>query len=359
MTPLIGHRTGVGRFVEGLVAGLNPDTSVGIVPFAMTARGHSGVAPGQRFPLPARPARAVWERFDRPSIERWTGPLDVVHGTNYVVPPARCPRLVSIHDLTAFRYPEMCTPNVQRMPVLLRRALKQGAHVHTDSQFVADEVCDLLHVEQVRVHAIGLGIPFDADRIARARQAPKPFGGRPYVLALGTVEPRKSLPILVSAFIELATKVADVSLVIAGADGWGSDALANVLGELRADVRARIIRQLDVDNDYRDQLLVHCKLFVYPSLYEGFGFPPLEAMAAGRPVVATTAGSLPEVLGDAAVLVDPLSAEALAAAMEQVLTNTELAASLVSRGAERVRRYRWDTMATSFADLYRDLAENR
>jgi hypothetical protein len=137
-TPLIGPQTGIGRFVSGLVDSLKAHSAIEAVPFAMTAHDRTAAAPNQKLPLPARPMRAIWEHSDWPTIEQWTGTVNLVHGTNYVVPPSRRTRLVSVHDLTAIRYPEMCTADVVRMPILLRRAIRAGAHVHTDSAFVAN-----------------------------------------------------------------------------------------------------------------------------------------------------------------------------------------------------------------------------
>jgi glycosyltransferase involved in cell wall biosynthesis len=359
VTPLIGRRTGIGRFTEGLVDGLaasSASTGIDVVPFAMTARGRHDVAPRQRFPMPARAVRRVWEHSNHPRLERWTGRLDVAHGTNYVVPPTAAARLVSVHDLTALRYPEMCTPDVRRMPILLRRAIDNGAHVHTDSRFVADEVIDLLVAKPEHVHVIAPGVPFDAERLRHAQAAGPLMEGRPFVLALGTLEPRKALPSLVRAFAEVSRRASDVCLVIAGADGWGVEDLNATLASLSSEVRARVIRMRDVDDDLRDRLLVQCAVFVYPSLYEGFGFPPLEAMLAGRPVVSTTAGSLPEVLGDAATLVGPNDSEALADVILRVLTDSTYAADLADRGLKQASVYTWKAMTAQFVDLYRELA---
>ncbi len=359
VTPLIGRRTGIGRFTEGLVSGLRataPENGIEVVPFAMTARGRNEVAPMQRVPMPARTMRRVWEHSGHPRLERWTGRLDVAHGTNYIVPPSHGARLVSVHDLTAFRFPDMCTPDVLRTPKLLLRAIASGAHVHTDSQFVADEVIDLLGVKPERVHVIAPGVPFDAERLRLAEAAEPVLDGRPFVLALGTVEPRKALPSLVRAFAEVSRRVPDLCLVIAGADGWGVDGLNATIAKLPHEIRMRVIRMRDVDDDLRDRLLVQCSVFVYPSIYEGFGFPPLEAMQAGRPVVSTTAGSLPEVLGDAALLVAPNDSDVLAEAIRSVLTNSTQAKDLAARGRARVSSYSWSVMAAQFADLYRELA---
>ena len=345
--------------MAGLREALEARPEVDLVPFAMTTRGHSAVAPSQRFPIPARAARAVWERNDWPRIDTFLGTVDVVHGTNYVVPPSRAPRLVSVHDLTAFRYPDMCTPDVQRMPRLLLRAIRSGAHVHTDSQFVANEVATDLGVSVDRIHVIAPGVPIDVDALAVAKSAPHPFDQRPYVLAIGTVEPRKDYPFLVRAFVDVANEFPEALLVIAGGDGWGTEALDRALELVPPDVRVRLIRERSVNDRRRNHLLAHCAAFACPSVYEGFGFPPLEAMAAGRPVVATAVGALPEVLGDAARLVAPGDEADFASALTEALADSQSNDRYLDAGYRQVQRYSWSAMAEEFAALYLSLRNDK
>ena len=158
-------------------------------------------------------------------------------------------------------------------------------------------------------------------------------GAERYVLALGTVEPRKDLPTLVAAFDALAASDKDLHLVLAGQDGWGIEALT--ASRDRAVHRRRIHRLGWVNEQQRAALLRGASVFAYPSRYEGFGLPPLEAMAVGTPVVTTTAGALPEVVGDAARVVPPLDVDALAGALADVLGDEDLRTSLVARGRAR------------------------
>lgn len=343
-TPLLRTPTGVGAFVAGAVDALaaRGDLVLHTYELSFRSRGWRGV-------LPARVLLRSWERVDYPPAEWWTGAVDVVHGTNFVVPPTRSAgRVVTVHDLTPVRFPELASPTTRRFPALVRRAVQRGALVHTPSSFVATEVVDLLGADPDRVVAVHHGVP------PVAPAATPPDVPRPYVLALGTVEPRKDLPSLVRAFDALAAVHRDLHLVVAGPDGWGADALAAAVDG--AHHRARIHRLPWVDDAERAALLRHAAAFAYPSRYEGFGFPPLEAMAVDVPVVTTTAGALPEVVGDGAVLVPPGDVDALADGLARVLTDDDVRTAVVARGRRRVEAFSWDRCAAGLADLYRGAA---
>jgi glycosyltransferase involved in cell wall biosynthesis len=297
--------------------------------------------------------RALWRRVDGPPIEWWTGPVDVVHGTNFVVPPTRdAGAVVTVHDLTPVRFPELSTPDTLQYPALLRRALRRGAMVHTPSAFVASEVVELLGAPADRVRAVHHGVPpVDAGDPARGRAL---AGGERYVLALGTVEPRKDLPTLVAAFDAVAAEDPDVRLVVAGPDGWGVAAYDRAVTASRH--RQRVVRLGWVGGPDRSSLLAGASVFAYPSIYEGFGFPPLEAMAVGVPVVASTAGALLEVIGDAARLVPAGDVDALSAALVEVLSDDGVRQTLVRRGRDRVSAYSWERCAEGLLGIYREVA---
>ena len=365
-TALLGPRTGVGVFTAEVLSRLAGRPGLDIVAFGVTWRGRSDLAAelpsgvdlvGR--PMAARPLRAAWSHRDVPPIEWWTGPVDVVHGPNFVVPPSRgAATVVTIHDLTCVRHPELCTRDTLEYPGLIRRALRRGATVHAVSQFVADEVT----VRVRRQPRSGGGHPQRGEPPGRAVGPARghgsfhrvgPGGGR-FVLALGTVEPRKDLPALVRAFDRLADGDPELRLVIAGPDGWAAEALGDAVAA--SPHRTRIVRTGWVDDERRQALLQAAAVYAYPSRYEGFGLPPLEAMANGTPVVATAVGALPEVLGDAAVLVEPGDVDALARALGDVLGDEALSAELVARGRQRVGHYPWATTADRLVALYGELA---
>jgi glycosyltransferase involved in cell wall biosynthesis len=362
-TPLLGVRTGVGVFCAGALGALGARADVDVRAFAVSWRRRDRLAPlvpaGVRVrqrAMPARPLHALWRRAERPPLEWFVGDVDVVHGTNYVVPPTRrAARVMTVHDLTVWHYPQLANAATLVFPEFVRRALDAGAWVHTHTQFVADEVVAELGADRDRVRAVPPGVPIRRDQVvdgaSGAAPIPLPDGTRRYVLAVGTIEPRKDFPGLVRAFDRMAGDVPDVALVIAGGEGWGADALATAVES--SSWRDRIVRTGFVSDDRLEQLLAGAAVLAYPSVYEGFGFPPVEAMDMGVPVVATAAGSLPEVVGDGAFLVAPGDADALAGAIGCVLDDDEARRDLVARGRARAAEFTWARCGAGLADLYR------
>jgi glycosyltransferase involved in cell wall biosynthesis len=353
----------VGAFCQGILSGLARRRDVAAVAFAVSWRRRHGIV--ERIPdgvgvvgraMPARPLHAAWRRSELPPIEWFVGTVDVVHGTNFVVPPTRrAARVVTVHDLTVVRYPELCDGPTLAFPRLVRRALDRGAWIHTPSAHVAAEVVDAFGADPERVRAVHSGVPSStpADPGAPGRFLPR--GTERYVLAIGTAEPRKDLPGLVAAFGEIAGDLPDLALILAGPDGWGRDDLVRAIE--RSPFSSRIVRTGWVDGATLAGLLEGASLLAYPSLYEGFGFPPLQAMAVGVPVVATRAGALPEVLGDAASLVPPGDREALASALSTALVTGAVRADLVRRGRARAGALTWDRCAAGLEALYRSATD--
>jgi glycosyltransferase involved in cell wall biosynthesis len=298
----------------------------------------------------------IWRHADVPPLEWFVGRADVVHGTNFVVPPARrAAEVVTVHDLTPVRFPEMCQPASLAYPDLIRRAARRGAWIHTHTEFIAAEVTELLGIDRARVVAVASGVP-PLPPAAPPGSGPRPGlrPAQPYILAIGTIEPRKDYPTLIAAFDCLAAIHPDVRLVIAGADGWGSEAVTTVIAG--SPHRDRILRPGYLDAGQLAGLLRGASVLAYPSRYEGFGYPPLQAMAAGVPVVATRAGCLVETIGDAALMVDVGDTDALAQGLSRVLEDQAVRAQLVAAGTARAAGYTWERCATGLVGIYRQAA---
>lgn len=291
----------------------------------------------------------VWRHVDWPRAEWWTGQVDVVHGTNLVVPPTReAGRVVTVHDLVALHFPKMVRRPHRREPGLARKSLQSGTLVHTFSEFVRDEVINHLDADPAQVVAIPPGppptneaAPADGHRLA---------GTDRYVLALGTVEPRKNVVMLINAFDKVADGDPDLHLVLAGTLGDKVTDVKEAIGN--AACRCQIVCLGWVEEPEKAALLRGATVLAYPSKYEGFGLPLLEAMEAGVPVVTSNEGALLEVAGAAAVFVSPDSVNELAGALADLLQDEPRRRALAYAGRENLTRFRWDWFEADLLALY-------
>ena len=365
VTPLLGVRSGIGNAVAEIVTALQGlEAAPPLVPYTLSLRARTmrpDVPVDTRFvPWPARALLRSWARSDVPRIDRWLQPAAVVHATNYLAPPSRLPTLVSVYDCSFVRYPELCTPEVRALVPLVRRSIARGATVHTGSEFVATEIEELFGPglrSSGRLVVIPLGVPRLGDEARMPPDLAEAIGGSPFVLAIATLEPRKNIPHLVSAFGLLAADHPDLRLVIAGRDGPARPAVDDAIARLSAKAGDRVVLAGHVDDAGRRALLEAASVLAYPSIYEGFGFPLLEAMTADVPVVAARAGSIPEVAGDAALLVEATDDQGLATALDRVLTDETVRSELVARGRDRLGAFSWQVTARALAACYRKLAE--
>ena len=255
-----------------------------------------------------------------------------------------------MYDLGFVRFPEFVAADALDYPELLRRAVRRGAWIHTTSDFVRDEVDRDVRGARRAGRARLPGRPADR-RAATPPAATRSREPTRYVLAVGTIEPRKNYPTLVRAFDALAAD--DPTSCSSSPAPAGGAATRSTPPLAAAHHRDRVCTLGYVSADDRRDLLAGASVLAYPSHYEGFGFPPLEAMAAGVPVVATRAGAMPEVVGDAALLVDPDDVDALADACSTVLTDDDTRRDLVARGRARHAGFSWAQTVDELLDLYR------
>jgi glycosyltransferase involved in cell wall biosynthesis len=353
--PLYGHRTGVGVATAGLIDALGSRHDVELDPYVVSFRSKPAVG-HRRLPVPGIVASHVWARSQWPRFDRWAAGAHVVHGTNYVVPPTRLPCVVSVYDCWFLRHADSAAPVVRRAGERLRRAITAGAFVHVSSDDTAQHVRELFDTD--RLETIHLGLPPAPPPLASLGH-PKlgdKLRGDPFVLAIGTEERRKALPLLVAAFDSVAAEHAELRLVLAGAEGDDSPAVERAVAVLPVSVRERVLRIGAVDDATKHWLLRRAAVLAYPSLDEGFGFPILEAQLAATPVVASDVGAVSEIGGDGVLLVDGRDPAAFASALGLAISDGGLRLGLIEAGQRNVRRFDWADTAGRLVALYRRLA---
>jgi glycosyltransferase involved in cell wall biosynthesis len=298
------------------------------------------------------PAHHRWEQVLLP-LELATARLDLLHGPDFVVPRRRrCPAVVTVHDLAFLRFPEILTTESRRYYAQVARVVMEVERVIVDSHHTAGDVRDLLGVPAERVRVVHLAptpLPPAPDGPARAAVCASYGLDGPFFLYVGTLEPRKNLGRLLRAFERLDAGE-QVRLALAGPRGWLDEPI--VVEAERLGERVRLLGPVSAGD--LAALYAAATAFVFPSLYEGFGLPPLEAMAAGTPVIAARASCLPEVLGDAARFVPPEDEGALADALVAVLGDPDLRDDLRRRGLARAAEFSWERTAAETLAVYRE-----
>jgi glycosyltransferase involved in cell wall biosynthesis len=352
--PLAGPRTGVGHAVAAMHDSLVGLDDVELMDYIVSFR--SRPTPGvRRLPIPALAAHRLWAIADRPRVDRFLGAPDVVHGTNYVVPPCRAAEVVSVYDCWFLRHPSLAGSAVHQAGRVLRRAIQRGATVHASSGATAAEIADLF--PGARVATIPLAAvpvpPVTADPPIPA------LVGKPFIAAIGTLERRKNLPILIEAFGQLAGEHPEILLVLAGADGDDRPAINAAIDGLDPATARRVVMTGRIDDTSRSWLLRHAAVLAYPSLDEGFGFPLLDAMQVGAPIVASNRGSIPEVCGAAGLLCDADDAIALAANLASAAFDDAARATLLAAATAQLTTFSWQRCATDLVALYHRLADER
>jgi len=301
----------------------------------------------------------VWQRARLPLPVNWlTGPIDLFHSPDFTLPPVRrgTRTLLTVHDLSFIRDPESATPVLRDyLNAVVPRSVARADHVLADSQATRADLVELYRTpaEKISVLYSGVHESFQPVTDLAAVRARYSLGDAPFVLAVGTLQPRKNYVRLIQAFAAISNlqpRTSNLHLVIAGDKGWRYDAIFAEVEKL--GLRDRVLFPGFVADADLPALYSAARVLAYPSIYEGFGLPMLEAMACGTPVVTSTASCMPEVAGDAALLVPPTDVDALAAALDRALTDEALRADLIAKGRARARQFSWAKSAQQLLEIY-------
>jgi glycosyltransferase involved in cell wall biosynthesis len=357
------ERAGLGRYASALAEALLAQ-GVPLTAFVNDPRQSHLRPPLSELPMhTARLPRKRWRLraaasyFGGPSMDRVLDGVRLFHATEHLLPKlTRARSVFTIHDTAYLRFPEYHLPRNRRyLRVMMPRFLRRADRIIAVSESTRRDALRFYRLDPEKIEVIPEGVdarfrpnldPATVSRVRIRYGLPERF-----VLCVGTIEPRKNLPTLLEAYAALRPRHEDVGLVIAGAKGWLYERFFDRLRSLGLE-REVVLTGFVPDEDM-PALLDAAEVFAFPSEFEGFGLPPLEAMASGTPVVCSNAASLPEVVGDAGLLLPPRDVGAWVEALGRVLDDGHLRAGLRDRGLERARRFGWDAAARKTLDVYR------
>jgi glycosyltransferase involved in cell wall biosynthesis len=368
-TPAYEQGGGIGRYVRELVAALSEQDH--------ETKYRLFVAGASSKPLPTLPGAnfqwalsrispewfaRIWHRAGIPiPVERWVGPVQLYHATDFVLPPTnrKTKTVLTVHDLSFARAPDAASPSLRKyLDRVVPRSVDRADHVLADSQATKDDLVALYDVrsEKVEVLLSGVNPRFqpvkDPDTLSAVRQKYK-IGNVPYILAVGTVQPRKNYERLIEALAALPKDSSDVHLVIVGGRGWLQGPIYSAVERLGLADRVHFTGFAE-DEDL-PALYSAARCTAFPSLYEGFGLPILESMACGTPVLTANVSSLIEVAGDAALMVDPYSVDEITGTLGRLLTDEGLHVKFVQKGYEQIKLFTWERAARQLREAYNRL----
>lgn len=369
-TAAIHQGAGIGSYVRNLVAALLLEDSANQYTLLTSGRptpDHpfptAANARGRSIFIPDRYLNILWYRWRLlvPPVALFTGAADLYHGPDFVLPPLgkRVRKMVTIHDLAFIEHPEYAVPSLAGyLRKVVPESVARADVVATVSSEVSRTLIEHFQTPREKLTVIPNGVaPYFrriTDPIILAATRHK-FGLKsPLLLGVGTLEPRKNHLGLIKAFYQAQKqKNGPAMLAIAGGPGWLYEETRNLVAELKLERKVRFLgRVTDLE---LVTLYSMADVFAFPSFFEGFGIPPLEAMACGAPVITSNMSSLPEVAGDAALLIDPNDIDALAQAILRLLNNEQLRMELVQKGYQRVQQYTWAMSARKVLKTYQKM----
>jgi glycosyltransferase involved in cell wall biosynthesis len=369
----VNQRAGIGRLVRNQVLALSEvdrDNDYQLI-YARPNRGADPQFPRARnfsrrqVGIRERWLTIMWHRAKLPLPADWlSGPVDVYHCPDFVLPPLRHARgILTVHDLAFLMRPDCADAHLRAyLEEVVPRSVRRADFIIADSENTRNDLVVLLGVQPTSIAVVPGGVEERFTRItannelSRARRQ-LGVGDAPFVLSIGVLEPRKNLNRLMDAFHALKRRSnvpVGLKLVLAGGKGWLYDDIFE--HHAASPVRDDILLPGFVPDEMLPAIYSAASVLAFPSLYEGFGLPILEAMACGTPVVASRASCLPEVADGAALLVDPTSVEGLASALELALADENVRADLIARGAQRASEYSWRQAAEKLLNVYQQVA---
>jgi glycosyltransferase involved in cell wall biosynthesis len=306
----------------------------------------------------------LWYRLRFPLYANlFTGPLDIYHGLDFVLPPlsGRVRKVVTVYDLAFLEHPETAVPSlVAYLNRVVPESVAEADVVAAISHATKQALITHYHVpaEKITVIPCGVGPQFQriSDPVVLEETRRKFSLQQPFVLSVGTLEPRKNHLGLIKAFHECVKRTGSSALLaIAGGKGWMYEETQRIVAELGLEDRVRFVGR--VSELELLALYSLADIFAFPSFFEGFGIPPLEAMACGAPVITSNTSSLPEVAGDAALLVDPYDIDSMADALQRLLVDEQLREEMRQKGYAQARRYTWSGAAAKMLTVYQQLSQ--
>ena len=355
LQPCCGKRSGIGTYTCELAKRVKDGgglTFCGNLFNFLSRNDNSAALAGVTMPVresrlfPYGVYRRIWDIVPIQYDSLFPGSADLSVFFNYIVPPRVSGKVITtVHDMTYLRYPETIDKkNLRRLKDGMARSLDRSDMVLTVSKFSKREIRELLGYSEERISVVPC-----APSCLKMEGENAPSVEGPYLLYVGTIEPRKNLARLIRAFDRLKREQnIPHKLVLAGGKGWTNEEIYRA-----AEGAPDVIFTGYISEEEKSALYRGASAFVFPSLYEGFGIPPLEAMNCGCPVVTSDAASLPEVVGEAAELVDPLDELSIAEGIWHVISDKAHAEELVCRGYEQIKRYTWDASAEKLTDVCR------
>jgi alpha-1,3-rhamnosyl/mannosyltransferase len=371
-TALLSPMTGIGQYAHQLAKGLQQHADIDLDLFYASSwrkELRSEPVPNivglkslvRRFlPSSYHLSRMIQQRFFTAGTRQAMN--DIYHEPNFLAFRFDGPSVITVHDLSWIRHPEMHpVDRVRAMDKYFQPGLERASLILTDSEFVKQELIDVFRIKPERIKPVLLGVEAlfkpqsSAETLALLNQHQLVHGQ--YLLAVGTLEPRKNLQLALRAFMQLPANFRKTyPLVLVGMKGWHTSALEQEIAPL---LRAGQVRQLGyLPRVDLASIIAGATTLIYPSVYEGFGLPPLEAMACGVPVIVSNASSLPEVVGDTGLLIDPHDADGLASAIQTLVDAPGLRQLLAQKALQRSATFTWSRCVDQTLDGYRAVLNN-